>query len=71
MEVSAPAEAEEVVPQQRLGERPRWTIKAAAVRRKSRGEATVERRKRWTTGVGYSGRAALRREQCDVHAVGK
>jgi hypothetical protein len=23
-----------------------------------------------TTGIGYSGRAALRREQCDVHAVG-
>jgi hypothetical protein len=24
-----------------------------------------------TTGVGCSGRAALRREQCDVHAVGQ
>jgi hypothetical protein len=22
------------------------------------------------TGVGYSGRAALKREQCDMHAVG-
>jgi hypothetical protein len=28
-------------------------------------------KKRVTTGVGYSGRAALRREQCDVHAVGQ
>jgi hypothetical protein len=30
---------------------------------------TPLRRKWWTTGVGYWGRAALRREQCDVHAV--
>jgi hypothetical protein len=26
-------------------------------------------KKMLTTGVGYSGRAALRREQCDVHAM--
>jgi hypothetical protein len=28
------------------------------------------KKKRLTTGVGYSGRAALRREQCDMHAIG-
>jgi hypothetical protein len=28
-------------------------------------------KKMLTAGVGYSGRAALRREQCDVHAVGQ
>jgi hypothetical protein len=28
-----------------------------------------KKNKRLTIGVGYSGRAALRREQCDVHAV--
>jgi hypothetical protein len=27
------------------------------------------RRKWLATGISYSGRAALRREQCDVHAV--
>jgi hypothetical protein len=34
------------------------------------GSTSPLRRKWWTTGVGYSGRAALRREQCDVHALG-
>jgi phage-related minor tail protein len=37
----------------------------------SHGEATEEMKKRVTTGVGYLGQAALRREQCDMHAVGQ
>jgi hypothetical protein len=34
------------------------------------GRHRNQEKKMLTTGVGYSGRAALRREQCDVHAVG-
>jgi hypothetical protein len=30
-----------------------------------------KKNKRLTIGVGYSGQAALRREQCDVHAVAR
>jgi hypothetical protein len=30
---------------------------------------SASKKKMLTTGVGYSGRAALRREQCDMHAV--
>jgi hypothetical protein len=37
MEVSAPAETEEVVPERRLGGRPRRTTEASAVRKGSRG----------------------------------
>jgi hypothetical protein len=34
------------------------------------GSSPPSKKKMLTTGVGYSGRAALRREQCDVRAVG-
>jgi hypothetical protein len=37
----------------------------------SRGSDRGIQKKRRTTGVCYSGRAAFRREQCDVHAVGQ
>jgi hypothetical protein len=52
VEVSAPAEAEEVTKQSWFKE-------------------LRENEEHVTAGVGYSGRAALRREQCDVHAVGQ
>jgi hypothetical protein len=35
------------------------------------GKKMKKKKERLTTGVGYSGQAALRREQCDVHAVAR
>jgi hypothetical protein len=37
--------------------------------RESQG-SDLEKKKTLTTGVGYLGQAALRREQCDVYTIG-
>jgi hypothetical protein len=55
-------------------ERERETERHRERKSRSGGWKIIEKdntNKRLAIGVGYSGRAALRREQCDVHAVAR
>jgi hypothetical protein len=71
VEVSAPAEAEEIVLQRRLGKNGRHRERERE--RGSRGggwkkKGEEEQLQMSAIGVGYSGRAALRRGQCGMYA---